>query len=367
MSIIQHQTRTLLDGAVGLPSAASGLSSAATQAASVSPANRSANRGGGPANRAGSHPGAMETSDAPRLRRASRRPRPSLYRDAILRFVAHPSIRIATVHQVLERFWGLDGRSVSNGWRVIRQLVDDGWLASRPLDPEAGATSRRVLTLTRKARVALAAAGRPTAALVEHSWVVDHRLQQTQMLIEREAEGWRLVDRAEVPSLLKRAAIAGWRGRRPFGIEADWQRRIQAWTPQPMPLDALWHTATGEVRLIMPVRPGLDFRRTFRRLDRAALALLSTGCPIGWELVGAKSDHVDALERALRSWARTGRNFRRRAGTARHPSGSGGDLSLRIEVFRTAPFRSMPHPHRRERRRPSVYAENGVASPLTLR
>ncbi len=277
-------------------------------------------------------------------------------------------MELATTHQVLERFWGLRGLSVSQGWRCVRQLIEDGWLQARALDRSAGTTSRQLLTLTHRARVALAAGGWPPAPVREHEWVVEHRLQQTQMLIEREAEGWVLASADEIPALLKQVAIAGWRGRRPFGIEEDWHRRIHSWHPTPVPLGALRHRSTGAVRLILPVRAGFDVRGTLRRLDRPSLAILSTGAPIAWELVGACTDDVDTAEVRLRAWAkRRPRQRRRRPGVPTVSSKPGGELPVRIEVYRTAPYRDMPHPHRRGRRCVDVYAANGVSHPLELR
>src|SRR5690606_8213258 len=74
--------------------------------------------------------------------------RPRSYDEAILRYVAY--YRVATVHQVIYRFFIYAGRGGRYGYNVIKRLINEGLVHSEPLDPDLGAISRNVLTLTPK-------------------------------------------------------------------------------------------------------------------------------------------------------------------------------------------------------------------------
>lgn len=267
------------------------------------------------------------------------RSRPRKYDEAILRYVAY--YRIATTHQVAYRFFVYAGKGPRYGFQVVRKLVTDGYLESQPLDPEKGRASRQVLRVTKDGwRKIGHTPPRKSQRTVAQS-LVEYRLQFADTMLERESVGWRLVPEHRSFRTLKEWGLRPYRGRLLNASEQVLRERLERMPDISLPVRLLGHKASGEVRLILPVRRGKSFAKVIDSLPS-----LSLFPPIEFELI---CSHLDLLDRAkdyLRRWGR--------------------DSKVKYTVHRNAHFRSRPHPRNAEQPDTSRYEQHDVGDPRQL-
>lgn len=221
--------------------------------------------------------------------------RPRSYDEAILRYIAYH--RVATVHQVIYRFFIYAGRGGRYGYNVIRRLISDGLVRSDPLDPEIGAVSRNVLSLTPKGWgiVGMKPAEDTHAAA---QLIREYRLQFTEVMLEREAEGWRLIHRTQVFNALREAALASYRDRLLNDSEAVIRERLEKMPAQAMTVHGLVHRQTGEVRLLLPVRRGKSYKSTIDTFPNVGLI-----GGINVELICSEINLAQPARHYLERWA----------------------------------------------------------------
>lgn len=274
-------------------------------------------------------------SDEPSVRR-----RPRTYDHAILRYVGY--YRLVTTQQVIYRFFLYAGRGPEYGYRVVRQLVRRGLLDESPLDPERGNVSQNVLSVTREGWRFLGRSMPSRGRRSSSSPVRQYRIQFADVMLDREVEGWNLVNSTAAFPVLKEWARQRYRGRMLNSSEAQIRDRLERLHPFDFPLHLLVRPSRGEIRLILPVRTTLSYRSTIDKLP-GNMGLFPK---LHFELVTAELDLGDAAASYLERWGK------------KHPAG--------IEIHRSEHFRSRPHPRSFEGERINRYKKNGVPDPRAL-
>ncbi|ODT04194.1 MAG: hypothetical protein ABS52_05955 [Gemmatimonadetes bacterium SCN 70-22] len=279
----------------------------------------------------------------------------SRFRLPVLMWVA--AQRAVTVRQVLFRFWILDGRAGSHGFRVIRQLIAEGLIESAPLYPILGRASVQFLTPTRAGWREL---GQPPRGRVVAR--LEDVLQFSQLCLVREAAGWTIEPPAQAWPLIRRRALDVLR-LKPRGDEmAQEARRWVERMRHPMVLGpwCLHHRSNGEVRLIVNVRSLAELARTCNAL--VPVRLVNEAMPFELELTGANPDQLESVRKQIaKAFAPRTPRAARRAMMGR------GLPHLDLVAHATPDFRSLPHPTTAKIPPCSVYEEHRVESPLTLR
>ena len=261
------------------------------------------------------------------------------YDDAVLAFVAQQ--RIATAHQVVYRFATYDGKARGHIVRVIRSLVDRGWLRSAKLDPALGRASRQVLTLSDMAWRDLGEVPpRDPMTLPRHAR--DGLLQDTEFRLEHECRGWlRAGESAAAWRALHAAAAQHFKTvDRSESGHADWAviDRLKPDKQAPLPVEVWVQPATKSAMLVMPSRRGFNIRATL-----AAMPDLALWPVLRIHLVGADPRRLQSDAYLVREWARR--------------------TNHRVALEALAPFRTRAHPSDVGRLPVSLYALHGVPSP----
>lgn len=263
----------------------------------------------------------------------------------MLHFLAR--FRVATGHQLAWALWHADGRHPRHCIRLIGRLVEQGLLTSRPLDPQVGAVSRHVLTLTAQARAALPPGLRHPDPWDEPRWMLEHRLARTHVTVLAGPRGWEWVPRRELGQRLHRAALDSYRGRALNDSDRAYQRRLAALQEIRLPCDGLLQRATGQIMLVLEVRPGLSLRGTIGRLPRHPLILAGRFRAYEIAILGADPSAVAEAHAALE------RSIRRR--------------QLPLTVRAIPHYRELPYPREWGKAPASVYRQHGLPSPLGYR
>jgi hypothetical protein len=279
----------------------------------------------------------------PRARAADRLPlratRPRGYDRAVLRYVAY--YRLVTLHQVIYRFFVFDAKSASYGFKLVRRLVREGWLGSVPLDSERGSISRQVLSITPLGWLLLNARPPKQSRSETSRSVRDYRLQFAEMMLEREADGWRLAPSASAFGLLREWALAPYRGRLLNDDERVIRQRIERAPAVALPLNVLVRSITGDVRLILPIRSGRSFGRLLESLPP-----LNFFPPLEFEAVCSELELLSRAEEFVGRWSR--------------------DRGAQVRLHRVEHFRSRVHPGEALVPSESRYRTNGVGDPRKL-
>lgn len=275
----------------------------------------------------------------------NRRPRTSHYTGPALMFVAKH--RITTMHQALYALWHVDGRHPRQGIRVFGRLVAEGLLTSRPLDPQVGAVSRHVLTLTPQARGWLPPGLQHPDPWNEPRWMLEHRLQRTHVAVLTGPRGWEWISRRELGERLHRAALDSYRGRALNVEDRAHQRALAGLKAIRLPCDGLVQRSTGRLMLVLEVRPGISLRGTVGRLPKHPLILAGRFMSFDIAVLGADPTAVAEAHAALE------RSIRRR--------------QLPVTVRTVPHYRELPYPREWGKAPPSVYRQHGLPSPLGYR
>ncbi|HEX7071400.1 MAG TPA: hypothetical protein VF190_11365 [Rhodothermales bacterium] len=268
-----------------------------------------------------------------------RRVRPRGYDAAVLRYVGY--YRTVTLHQVVYRFFLYDGKGPRYGFRLVADLVRRGLLAESPLDPRRGSVSRTTLAVTDAGWLALGLPKPRESKRAIVDAVREYRLQFADMMLQREVEGWVLVPEARSFATLRAWGLAAYRGRALTDSEIVFRDRLERMPPITIPLRVLAHRATGEARLILPVRRGKSFAHT---ID--ALPSLAIFPPLVFEMVSPDPELARKADDYLRRWAERTRH--------------------RVRTVQSPHYRERPHPARVVVPSESLYRRHGVPDPRTL-
>lgn len=271
-----------------------------------------------------------------------RRSRASHFVGPALRFVAQH--RVCTLHQALYALWHVDGRHPRHGTRVVGRMVAHGLLTSRPLDPQVGAVSRHVLTLTPEARTWLPPSLQHPDPWDEPRWMLEHRLARTHVSVLTGPRGWEWISRRELGERLHRAALDSYRERALNDDDRTFQRRLAALREIQLPCEGLVQRSTGRLMLVLEVRPGLSLRGTIGRLPKHPLLLAGRFRKYDIAVLGADPSAVAEAHAAL------GRSI--------------GKRQLPLTVRAIPHFRELPYPREWGKAPPSLYRQHGLASPL---
>ncbi|MDQ6828120.1 MAG: hypothetical protein M3081_04560, partial [Gemmatimonadota bacterium] len=223
----------------------------------------------------------------PRRRRVSRSP---LYDDAILWFLWNQ--HLATRRQLIARFWTYAGRSRASGYEIVGGLESQGLIAAVRLHPQAGRASDEAVWLTRKGCQWLNAhydlSVQPLRPC-DLRWRLHPRrrdllLQLTELVVEREPEGWVILSvNHDVHALRRRLLQEVGRGDRDQGdrratLDFDRLRRLRqldlddmqrgvSTTATRLPFPVLLARLTDEVRILAPLGSRLQIVRSLVALD----------------------------------------------------------------------------------------------------
>lgn len=232
----------------------------------------------------------IETDDGGRYRY-----RPRRYDVPILRYVAY--YRAVTLHQVIYRFFVYAGKGASYGYRVLRRLIKEGLLAAEPLDPELGASSRIVLRLTDKGWSVLGIQPLRERHTMPRA-VLEYRLQFADLMLDREASGWRLLPASKTFQAIRMEALSAYKNRLLNPSEAVIRERLERMPPLEIKLRAIRHVRTGAVRLLLPVRRGKSFKTAIDSLPS-----LSIVPRIDFELVCSEPHLAAPAKQYLERWS----------------------------------------------------------------
>jgi hypothetical protein len=160
--------------------------------------------------------------------------------------------RCATVHQVLYRFFTALGQSSRRGEIAIKELTDSGLLWSELLNPAQRCTSKRVLHLTRGGWLEIGA--RPPAGWDQPMTVEErnYSLQHTEVLMVRRLQGWRLARHAKAAELVRAWLNRNRRDQPPSARKQIAVERLEHVPLSGLPLRALAHCETSEIRFLLP-------------------------------------------------------------------------------------------------------------------
>lgn len=266
--------------------------------------------------------------------------RPPEYDQAVLEYIRfHETV---TTHQVVYKFWILDGKAARYGFELIRRLVGLGYLNVHKLHKDQGQASRRLLTI---APVGLALIHRSpdTEPVSLTPWKVEHRLQMAEVLLERGVEGFRIV-----PPTAKWATYTAWIAkclRKPAGYISEIERRrLERLTRTDLPVDFLVSPTGDRLRILLPVRRGRLYTKAVKNL----LGLPGLGLIPAVILVDVVAPDPELGAKAVACLAKE---------AAEH------GLKQPCEITCLDSYLMRPNPAEVERSPESAYLRHGVPSP----
>jgi hypothetical protein len=164
-----------------------------------------------------------------------------------------------------------EGLTCSYGERVIRQLVQRGFLSSEPLEPAHGAASRRVLALTRDGWRRLGVSAPTGWDRAIPASIREYRLQCAEVLMVRRHAGWRLATREEAVARVRAWTLRPYRNRRLNDTERVIRERLERTPIDTLPLRVMVHDDTGDLRFVLPGRRGFGALARLARMPVCAL------------------------------------------------------------------------------------------------
>jgi hypothetical protein len=268
------------------------------------------------------------------------RGRPRDHDFAVLAYLGRE--QLATLDQVILRFWVYRGKGPRNGYRVVSRLVESGLIEELLLDEKRGGASQRVLQLTNAGWEAAGFKHRKRL----RKWINrdaqwDFLLQQTEVRLTLEVHGWSHVSPDTAYSVLRGWALDSYR-RRPL---TDTERVERGYLERTAPFDlahrVVRHERTGDVRILVPIRDGVSYQKTIDQLPHFRLFP-----PVTLHLVSQN----DALSRRAKDYIKRWERARR----------------LRLKrIAETTNFRLRP-PAYLARPTADLYAKYGVKAPHAL-
>lgn len=191
--------------------------------------------------------------------------RPRTYDDSVLHWIARH--RRVTARQLAYRYFLHNGKSHTGGSRLIASLLDHAFLGNYKLDPKKGNASQDVLYLTGAGytRIGLKAPGDTGREIAGSD--LHYLLQFTDMALQRQVEGWRLIPPAHRDEQV--AAIVAWllephQDHAKDIADIRVLDNIESLTTNEdfnLNIDLIVNEKTLDVRFVIPVRRGLSYGR----------------------------------------------------------------------------------------------------------
>jgi hypothetical protein len=243
------------------------------------------------------HPtGTLVLPDGPGLKRRGRS-----YDVAVFLWLKYHYV--ASVHQLVYRFFLYAGRGPRYGYKLADKLVRSGRLEAVPLDPSKGTTSKVLLRLTPLGWEYFGIAPPKEMTRLRDLDLLDYRLQFVELMLERTIQGW--VARRSEPAnpfqgfeMLKAAALHRLGPARNSSAQQD-QAAIRKLPPVALGRTMLWNATLQQARIVLPIYKGVSYLKVLDGLPRQ-LKILE---PIAFELVCADETLRQKASDGLRRWA----------------------------------------------------------------
>lgn len=205
--------------------------------------------------------------------------------------------RCVTTGQILRKFWTAEQKTTRHGNRLLQRLRHRELLEIFQLEPAKGRASIRVARLTPWAHQALGITDPSPDARSRSGTILRYRLQFTETILTRGAEGWTWVPREEVSDEIRELGLKRYRGRVLNGTEQASRDLLMRLGPPDMPFHGLRHSS-GLLRLIVPAH---TLAKTRKALNDLPMILSSYTPELEVELVPIGHAEREAAERSLRA------------------------------------------------------------------
>lgn len=218
--------------------------------------------------------------------------------------------RYMLYQHVLESVWGRRGMNPRSGARKVQRMASAGVLKMERIDSTRGRASQKALSLTRDGWLALQTS--PPSSEMRRRWsrLRDYFLQFAEVKLKRENEGFRFVRRgatdgetgAPLPfQILRQWALKQFEGQALGHDERMLRDSLRRAPPFEIDVDLFHHPDRGEVRLVLPVRFGLNLETKLEDLSKEKFA----GFPmLHLELVCSDMAALERDRKLIRRWAK---------------------------------------------------------------
>jgi hypothetical protein len=238
----------------------------------------------------------------PSVRAVQRRRLSSPYVNQVLRLLVYT--KAATGSQVLHELFTLRGKQWRYGARVLQQMTSHGLVTTRPVFASRGRASPLAYQVTEAGfrRLGIEPTAKQLRLLTGPALV--NRLQFTEVVLTRIAEGWRPVPPARAFSFLKRWALQPYVGKVLSPIDRSRRARLEEVAEDTLMRHFLLVRATDtdqqiDVRVVLQAGEHENLRRHLRQLPSFDLFP-----EIVFELVIGAPDRLGIASKMLAAYAR---------------------------------------------------------------
>lgn len=214
--------------------------------------------------------------------------------------------------QLVLRHWVYRGIGPSSGYKKLNQMEEDGLLTFSKKQTETRGRPPQVVSLSRSGwrelRQATGREGKNPSRRADTKRHEDYMLQRAQVLVEREARGWKLLKWTDADDRKKQMydAMIAWAieryDRREDATGLHMRRSdFRSRHPWDVGADLLWHPQRKEVRYLLPSEPCANLSLWLKNhLPREQL--IGLFFPIPFEPVLRRPHKLDLMERKLLDW-----------------------------------------------------------------
>jgi|SRR5665213_12765 len=219
-------------------------------------------------------------------------------RETELQILLHAATtkRPFTQRQAGYRWGAYADRDPATAYRALSRLMQRGYLEARPVRPRLGAASPKCYLVTPAGAAMYNLAAATPRFIYWDTSRLDEALQYSEMMLERESEGWKFIPRDHAHRFIIGAALAKLKARALTDTERHVQELLSRARPVKLPFDALAHGPTRIVRMIIEARKGLSVGRLLKLLPPLGLA-----GRLDFELVGTEHERLEGVERLLKT------------------------------------------------------------------
>lgn len=218
--------------------------------------------------------------------------------------------RYVLYQHVLECVWGRRGMNPRSGARKVQRLADSGLLTMERIDSTRGRASQKALSLTRDGWFALQQS--PPSSDQRRLWsrLRDYFLQFAEVKLKREDEGFRFVGRGATDretgtplpfQILRQWALKQFEGRALGPDERMLRESLRRAPTFKIDVDLFHHPDREQVRLVLPVRLGLNLATKLEGLTKEKFAGFPT---LHFELVCSDMAALKEDRKLARRWAK---------------------------------------------------------------